>query len=115
MRRKIKIVRDRREEHLHKDAWTKWRQAFTVRLAEQHHAHKLVQRFFKLWKQRLIALDERDAVADEFRESTQERAVTRCWKAWRRSLQLQRIEHEMSDRVAMRLMVEAMTIWKRRT
>ncbi|KAL1692309.1 hypothetical protein GGG16DRAFT_90188 [Schizophyllum commune] len=114
MRRKIKIVRDRREEHLQKDAWTKWRQAFTVRLAEQHHAHKLVQRFFKLWKQRLIALDERDAVADEFRESTQERAVTRCWKAWRRSLQLQRIEHEMSDRVAMRLMVEAMTIWKRR-
>ncbi|KAL1746367.1 Sfi1 spindle body protein-domain-containing protein [Schizophyllum fasciatum] len=115
MRRKIKLVRDHREQRLQKDAWTKWRQAFTLRLAEQHHAQKTVQNFFRLWKQRLVGLDERDAIADEFQGASEERMLARSWKAWRRSLQLQRLEHDMSDHVAQRLVGEAMTIWKRRT
>ncbi|TRM57576.1 hypothetical protein BD626DRAFT_574365 [Schizophyllum amplum] len=115
MRRKIKLVRDHREARLKKDAWSKWRQAWKSHLAEQHHAEKTVTRCFKQWKQRLITLDERDAVADEFARATEEGAVARCWTKWRRTLDLQRTEHEMGNRVALRLVGEAMTIWKRRT
>ncbi|KAG5654501.1 hypothetical protein H0H81_001142 [Sphagnurus paluster] len=92
MRQKMKIIREIHERKLRKDAWAKWRQSYR-------------------WKKRVSAIAELDNIADHAYGANQEKAVVKCWNHWRNAMEMRNSERTMSDRIALRLMGEAMSAW----
>lgn len=114
MRTKMKIVRDARESKLRKDAWAKWRQSYQSHLSDRHYSQRLVLRFFQKWKAKFGQVDDLDAVADHFAYGKEQILMEKCWDLWRRALELRRAETVMAERVGLRVMGDAMNVWKRR-
>ncbi|KAI0781045.1 hypothetical protein BD413DRAFT_462348 [Trametes elegans] len=112
MRARMKAVRERGELRLKKDAWAKWRQSYRSHLSEQQLSRKLVQRFFTRWKSRLRSVDELDAVADHFLHDRDVGIVERCWDIWRHATELQIAEKAMRARLDLRIMTNAMDVWR---
>ncbi|KAI0637076.1 hypothetical protein C8Q77DRAFT_1215897 [Trametes polyzona] len=113
MRARMKAVRERDELRLKKDAWAKWRQSYRSHLSDHHFARKLVIRFFNRWKDKVRSLDGLDAAAEHFVYAKEERAVERCWDTWRRATQLRLAEKSLRERMDLRIMANAMDVWKR--
>ncbi|KAI0670486.1 Sfi1 spindle body protein-domain-containing protein [Trametes maxima] len=113
MRARMKIVRERDELRLKKDAWAKWRQSHLSHLSEHHFERKVIVRFFNRWKCRVGKLDELDAVAEHFAYVREERAVERCWDVWRRGAELRLAEKTIRERVDLRVMTSTMDTWRR--
>jgi protein SFI1 len=113
MRMKMKIVRDKRDSKLRKDAWAKWRQSYQSHLSQQHYSERLVIRSFRKWKDRLFALDHMDTAADNRVSIMERKFLERTWNAWRRGVDMKLTEKAMSERVCIRLIGEAMSLWKR--
>ncbi|KZT11400.1 uncharacterized protein LAESUDRAFT_734266 [Laetiporus sulphureus 93-53] len=112
MRTKMRMVRERREASLLKEAWTKWRKAHQLQVAEQYHSRRLAVRFFSIWKTQLAQLDELDAAAEHLLYDRQERSQERYFDLWRREMVLRRTEREMTERVNLRIMGQALDVWK---
>jgi protein SFI1 len=113
MRMKMKTVREKREGKLRKDAWAKWRQSYRSHLSGQHYTERLVLRFFRRWKTKLSAVDHLEAAADGFLNGREDRAVNRCWDYWRRAVELRNAERSVVERVSLRIMEDAMSVWKK--
>lgn len=109
----MKIVREKRESKLRKDAWAKWRQSYRSHLSAQHYTERLVIRFYSRWKKQLLEVDHRNAVADEFYRATGEKAMERCWSSWKRALEMRNAEKVVAEKVEVRVMHEALTVWKK--
>lgn len=111
MRARMKMVRERDELRLKKDAWAKWRQSYLSHQAEHQFSQKLVKRFFSRWKSRVGRLDQLDAAAEHFVYAKEERAMERCWDIWRRTAELRIAERSLRERVDLRIMAGAMEVW----
>lgn len=111
MRARMKMVRERDELRLKKDAWAKWRQSHLSHLAEHQFSQKLVKRYFDRWKSRVGRLDQLDAAAEHFVYAKEERAMERSWDIWRRTAELRIAERTMRERVDVRIMAGAMDVW----
>ena len=112
MRSRMRAVRERDELRLKKDMWAKWRQSYLSHLSEQQFARKVLVRFFNRWKARLKRFDEMDAAADHFVYVREERSMDRYWEAWRRATALRLAEKTMRHRVDLRIMANAMDMWR---
>jgi protein SFI1 len=115
MRRKMKMVREKREASLRKDAWAKWRQSYRSHLSGQHYIERLVFRFFQRWKTRLLEVDHQEAVGDEFLGGQEHKVVERCWNYWKRTTELRNAERSALDSVGLRIMGDALEVWKKHT
>ncbi|OBZ75311.1 hypothetical protein A0H81_04427 [Grifola frondosa] len=114
MRSRMREVREKRELKLKKDAWAKWRQSYRSHLSEQHYSERLVLRFLKRWQAKVHRLDELDAAAEHFMYAKEEAQIEQCWNMWQHAMDMRRAEKEMKARVALRVMAEAMVVWKKR-
>ncbi|KAI0748015.1 hypothetical protein C8Q80DRAFT_1104403 [Daedaleopsis nitida] len=112
MRARMKLVRERDERRLKKEMWAKWRQSYLTRLSEQQFSRKVVGRFFKRWKIKVKSLDQLEAAADHFIYNREADMVDRYWESWRRAAKLRRAERIIRARVELRIMVNAIDVWR---
>jgi Sfi1 spindle body protein. len=113
MRMKMKAVRERREGKLRKDAWAKWRQSYRSHLSGQHYIERLVLRFYRRWKNKLSDVDRLKTITDEFSRVKDEGVIERRWNYWRRATEMRNAERIVLERVNLRVMGEAIDVWKR--
>lgn len=115
MRIKMKIVREKREAKLCKDALSKWRQSFQSHLSDQHYKQRLVMRVLHRWHRVIAKRDHSKAIALKFDEVRESRSLDRTWEAWRRALDTRTREAAMVKRVGLRVMADGFEIWRKRT
>jgi protein SFI1 len=114
MRAKMKIIREKRESKLRKDAWAKWRQSYQSHLSRQHYAERLILRLYQRWKHRLYSLDHMDTAADIHLSGIERKNLEKTWSYWRRELEIKMMERTISESVCVKVMKEAMKVWMRR-
>jgi len=114
MRSRMKVVRLNREKKLKHDAWAKWRQLHQSRLSTQHDSKHLLTRFFSLWRERLARVDAVEDAGETLVQVFGSRRVSKFWHAWRRASGLRSTESLLAERVDLRVMNDAMTVWKKR-
>lgn len=113
MRHKMKTIKDKVGLRLRKDAWAKWRQSYLSHLSSQHYAEHLLFRFYCCWKERLSRLDGLEEAADLHLEIVEQGCVGRCWNLWKRASDMRNAERELLQRVKLRLMGNAIDIWRK--
>ncbi|KAI0064613.1 hypothetical protein BV25DRAFT_1852514 [Artomyces pyxidatus] len=115
MRGKMRVVRERREAKLRKDAWAKWRQLYQSHLSGQHYTERLVLRAFRRWREKLGRVDQLEEAADHYVIVREGRAVARSWDTWRKGAELRSLETALAARVAGRTLREIVEVWRERT
>lgn len=115
MRMKMKLIKERGDLKLKKDAWAKWRQLHRSRLASQQYSHHLLFRCYARWKQRLSDLDAFEATADEVSRAAVLNDAKKCFVAWRKLAILRTIERHVVEQVNMRITCEIVDNWRKRT
>ncbi|KZT26251.1 hypothetical protein NEOLEDRAFT_1155765 [Neolentinus lepideus HHB14362 ss-1] len=113
MRAKMKSVREKRETQLVEDAWAKWRQSHQSHFSGRHYNGKLIRRFFKLWTSKLVEVEHMEAAAEEFSTIRESKAAGHVWHQWRRATELKLAERTVVERTGLRVMSDALSIWKR--
>ena len=114
MRSRMKIVRLNREKKLKNDAWAKWRQLYQSRLSAQRYSKHLLARFFSRWRGRLAGVDAVEAAGETLAQVRDSRRVSKFWCIWRRASALRATESLLAERVDLRVMNDAMMVWKKR-
>jgi len=114
MRSRMKVVRLNREKKLKNDAWVKWRQLHQSRLSAQHYSKHLLARFFSRWRGRLAGVDAVEDLGETLVQVHDSRRVSKFWQTWRRASALRATESLLAERVILRVMNDAMAVWKRR-
>lgn len=112
MRNRMKLVREKHEFGLLRDAWIQWRQAQEMRLADVHYERILMKRYLRVWKDRLQGLDQLNAACDVFVMGKDDALVEGCWDLWRRGTEMRRAERVVADKVALRVLGKAFDVWK---
>ncbi|KAG6832361.1 hypothetical protein H0H92_002629 [Tricholoma furcatifolium] len=112
MRTKMKMIRTKRELKLRKSVWDRWRQLSQLQLLHQLFNKRLVHRFYDRWKQRLSTLNNLELIADDAFQGSQERVLARFWDRWRTSNELQVSGHIISEQIKLRLMSNAISLWR---
>ena len=110
----MKVVRLNREKKLKNDAWGIWRQAYQSRLSTQHYSKHLLHRFFSRWKRRLEGVDAIEDAGEALAHVFDSRRMSRFWHAWKRASMLRATESLLVERVDLRVMSDALGMWKRR-
>ena len=114
MRTRMKVVRLNREKKLKNDAWTKWGQLHQSRRTAQHYSKRLLARFFSRWKGRLAGVDAVEDIGETLVQVHDSRRVSKFWHTWRRASALRATENLLAERVILRVMNDAMAMWKKR-
>ena len=114
MRSRMKVVRLNRERKLKDDAWAKWQQLYQSRLSTQHYSKHLLARFFSRWKGRLAEVDEVEDAGENLAQVFDSRRASKFWHIWRKASALRATESLLVERVNLRVMDDAMTVWKKR-
>ncbi|KIP09496.1 hypothetical protein PHLGIDRAFT_116291 [Phlebiopsis gigantea 11061_1 CR5-6] len=114
MRARMKIVRDKHDHNLLKDAWTLWKQGFQLHYSDQYHAQKLIVRFYKRWRLKLSGLDGLENKADHLANIREQRQVAVCWQLWRKAMELRKSEAVLAESVNLRMLSAMFVTWKRR-
>jgi len=114
MRSRMKVVRLNREKKLKKDAWAKWRQLYRSRLSAQHHSKQLLARYFSRWKRRLAGVDAVEDAGETLARVFDNQRLSKLWHIWRRASALRATENLLVERVDLRVMNDAMAVWKKR-
>ncbi|KAJ7097976.1 hypothetical protein B0H15DRAFT_823665 [Mycena belliarum] len=113
MRAKMKLVRDKRESKLMKDALAKWRKLYRSQLAEQRYATSIASRYYGRWRKQVVHLDHLDDAADEFsRQIVEVGVLERCWYLWKHKSHLQLAHRMISGNVGLRVKAEVMDVWR---
>ena len=114
MRSRMKVVRLNRERKLKNDAWAKWRQLYQSRLSTQHYSKQLLARSFSRWKGRLAEVDEVEDAGENLAQVFDSRRASKFWHIWRKASALRTTESLLVERVNLRVMNDAITVWKKR-
>jgi len=114
MRSRMKVVRLNREKKLKNDAWAKWRQLYRSRLSTQHYSKHLLARYFSRWKRRLAGVDAVEDAGESLARVFDNQRLSKFWHIWRRASALRATESLLAERVDLRVMNDAMTVWKKR-
>ena len=112
MRHRMKLVREKHEFGLLRDAWIQWRQAQEMRLADVHYDKVVVKRYLRMWKLKLVGLDQLNTVCDAFVARKDDALVEGCWDLWRREASMRRTEAVIANKVALRVLGNAVEVWK---
>ena len=112
MRNKMKLIREKRESKLQKDAWAKWRQLYQSHLSRQHYTERLILRLFNLWKQKLARIDGLEGKIDGYVKTREKSVVARSWDMWRRAADLKNLEAALAARVSTQIARDALGKWK---
>ncbi|KAJ6547509.1 hypothetical protein B0H19DRAFT_1221514 [Mycena capillaripes] len=113
MRSKMKLIRDRRELKLMKDALAKWKQSHKAHSADQHYTRSLVLRHYDHWRNRLAHLDRLDDAADRLSRVIEAGILEKCWHLWKRASQLQLAHKIVTENIGLRVKTEVMDVWRR--
>jgi protein SFI1 len=113
MRRKMKTVREKREAKLRKDAWAKWRQSYRSHLSGHRYIERLALRHFQRWKTKLLEVDHLEGVGDQFLVGKDHKTITKCWSYWKRAMELRNAQRSVVESVGLRIMGNAMNIWRK--
>jgi protein SFI1 len=113
MRSKMKVIRDKRELKLMKDALTKWRQSHRTYSADRHYTRSLILRHHDRWRKRLAHLDHLDDVADRFSRVIEGGVLEKFWHRWKHASQLQLGYKIVTDNIGLRVKTEVMDVWRR--
>lgn len=114
MRARMKIVRDKHDHKLLKDAWAQWKRAFHLRYTDQYFAQKLVLRFFKKWRLKLSQLDGLENRGDHLVVVREQRQAVVCWELWKGAVGLRRAESALAESVNLRILSASFETWKQR-
>ena len=114
MRSRMKVVRLNREKKLKNDAWVKWRQLYQSRLSAQHYSKHLLTHFFSSWKRRLARVDVVEDAGETLAHVFDSRRMSSFWHIWKRASALRTTESLLAERVNLRVMSDAVTMWKKR-
>lgn len=114
MRARMKTVRDHHDLKLKKDAWAKWRQSYRSHLSEQHYSEKLVLRIYMKWRKKHVRLDRLEGAGEQLVKSREKSHVERCWDLWKRAMEVRKAEKAMSERIGLRILANAVDVWKSR-
>lgn len=114
MRKKMKIIKNKLDLNVKKDAWAKWRQIQLAHRADRQYRLFFLVRFFARWKTRLRQVSEMADVANEYASHLDLKAADRCWDYWKRSAVSRNRELVVIRRVDWRIMVNAFDQWKQR-
>ena len=114
MRSRMKVVRLNREKKLKNDAWAKWRQFYQSRLSAQHYSKHLLAQYYSRWKRRLAGVDAVEDVGETLAHVRDSRRVFKFWHMWRRAGALRATESLLAERVNLRIMNDAITVWRKR-
>lgn len=114
MRSRMKVVRLSREKKLKNDAWAKWRQLYQSRLSAQHYSKHLLSRFFLSWKSRFARVDVIEDAGETLTHVFDSRRVSKFWHVWKRASAFRATESLLAERVNLRIMSDAVVVWKRR-
>jgi len=114
MRMKMKLIKERGDLKLKKDAWAKWRQLHRSRRASQQYSDHLLFRCYARWKQRLSNLDAFEATADVVSRAAALNDTKKCFVVWRKLANLQIIERHVVEQVNMRITCEIVDNWRKR-
>jgi len=115
MRMRMKIVRDKREARMERDAWAKWRHLFHLYLAAHNRDRRLTRVFFVRWRQRLEHIDRLDILADETAQRGLKRLVMQKWAWWKHVLELSLSEKVFVERNSRKTMENVMAMWRKQT
>lgn len=114
MRSRMKIVRLNREKKLKNDTWGKWRQVYQSRLSTQYYSKYLLGLFFSRWKRRLEGVDVIGDAGYALAHVFNSRKVSKFWHIWKKASMLRATERLLAERVNLRIMSNAVAMWKRR-
>jgi protein SFI1 len=115
MRMRMKVVRDKREARIQRDAWANWRRLYHLFLAAQMREQRLLRVFFSRWRQRLEHIDRLDMLADETAQRGSKRLVMQNWSRWKRILGLSLSEKLFVERRVRKTMKSLMAMWGKQT
>jgi len=115
MRVRMQTVRSLREAALRSDAWARWRQLYQSRLMQQRFEVRLVECYFKRWRERLRGMDGMGGRADRVVVAREAKVVGRCWDAWVKAAELRSAERDVAERVGARVVRDSMALWRQRT
>ncbi|KAJ7470710.1 Sfi1 spindle body protein-domain-containing protein [Mycena latifolia] len=113
MRAKMKLVRDKRELKLMKEALAKWRQSYRSHLADQHYTASLALRYYSRWRKQMAHLDHLDDVADELSRVVDGGVLERCWYRWKHESHLRLASRIVMENIGQRVKTEVMDVWRR--
>lgn len=114
MRSRMKVVRLNREKKLKNDAWDQWRQLYQSRLSAQLHSKHLLVRFFSRWRRRFEGVDTIQGTGEALAHVFDNRRVSKFWHIWKRASKLRATESLLAERVNLRVMSDAVAMWRRR-
>ena len=114
MRKKMKIIKNKLDLNVKKDAWEKWRQLQLSRRADSQYRLFFLVRFLARWKTRLKQVSEMADVANEYASHLDLKVADRCWDYWKRAAVSRHRELVVIQRVDWRIMVNAFGRWKQR-
>ena len=114
MRSRMKVVRLNREKKLKNDAWAKWRQLYQSQLSARHYSKHLLTRYFSQWRRRLAGVDAVEDAGETLAQVHESRRLSKFWHMWKRAGALRVTESLLAERVNLRVMNDAMTVWKKR-
>ena len=114
MRKKMKIIKNKMDLNVKKDAWAKWRQLQILLRADRQYRLFFLVRFFARWKTRLRQVSEMADVAKEYASHLDFKVADRCWVYWKRATVSRHRELVVIQRINWRIMVNAFDQWKQR-
>lgn len=114
MRSRMKAVRLNREKKLKNVAWGTWRQLYQSRLSAQHYSKHLLGLFFSRWKRRLEGVGAIEDAGEALAHVFDSQRVSKFWHIWKRASALRATESLLFERVNLRVMSDAVAMWKRR-
>jgi protein SFI1 len=114
MRKKLKIIKNKLDLNVKKDAWAKWRQLQLSRRADRQYRLFFLVHFFARWKTKLRQVSEMADVANEYASHLDLKVADRFWDYWKRAAISRHRELVVVQRVDWRIMVNAFDRWKQR-
>lgn len=115
MRMRMKVVRDKREARIRRDAWANLRRRYQLRLAAQKREQRLIRVSLNRWRRRLDHIDRLDMLADETAQRGLKRLVLQNWARWKHVLGLSFSEKLFVERNDRKTMKSAMAMWRKQT
>ncbi|KAL5529043.1 hypothetical protein ACEPAG_5017 [Sanghuangporus baumii] len=112
MRRRMTIIKKKRDERILENTWTKWRQAHQGEAAYLIYERGLVFRTLRRWKGGLAKLERLETAAIQFSQSLDDAQESRAWEFWKLRTDLQGMERVISARVDARLKQSALRTWR---
>jgi len=114
MRHKMKTIKDKVGLRLRKDAWDKMETVLPLRTSPANITQNICYfGFTAVGKSGYLDSTGLEEAADLHLEIVEQGCVGRCWNLWKRASDMRNAERELLQRVKLRLMGNAIDIWRK--